>query len=312
MIQKQNNNNPERNALMERVFEKKWASFKRPVLNLKTKTLGKRPPPTGNWPSSFKLSPAKPSSSKHSESLDEQWKNWGKKRKQAPEPQPAWIAPPPTRVWFIDPMVDIRVRGYSRVSTGDIKKDLRKAGFDMTKIKNISQRDGVVIFTVMATYQQRFEEENLGLFQSMDQFSIHFVVEKEIFQLLIMGILKEVLSADNFSKDELYIIVYKDLMKVMLYKDEKETKVRDGYLSQINKTILDLTNLFHEKPLVFNPSFLIVKRELPKSSLKPQKNKKIQELEEPFQQPNNTFKNEQRPKTKRSKIMRVESLLNED
>ncbi|PVU96391.1 hypothetical protein BB559_002400 [Furculomyces boomerangus] len=178
MNQKQNNNNPERNALMERVFEEKWASFKRTVLNPKTNTLGeyqrlkktgleilqhpttggKRPPPTGNWPSSSKLSPPKQSSSKHLESLDKQWNNWGKKRKQAPEPQPAWITPPPTRVRFIDLMVDIRVRGYSRVSTGDIKKDFRKAGFDMTKIKNISQRN-VVIFTVMATYQQRFDEK---------------------------------------------------------------------------------------------------------------------------------------------------------
>ncbi|PVU95560.1 hypothetical protein BB559_002692 [Furculomyces boomerangus] len=90
---------------MERVFEKKWASFKRTVLNPKTNTLGeyqrlkktgletlqhpttggKRPPSAEN----SELSILKTSSFKHSISLDEQWNNWGKKRKQSPEPQPA-------------------------------------------------------------------------------------------------------------------------------------------------------------------------------------------------------------------------------
>ncbi|PWA02433.1 hypothetical protein BB558_001419 [Smittium angustum] len=153
-----------------------------------------------------------------------------------------------------------------------------------------------------------------------------FCCAKANFSTLDIGeYLGEILPAENFDKDE-QVQIQLGIRKSPANKDKE--KLNDGYLSQINRTILDLTSnfqikksivfdtsfgiedFFHKKPLAFDPSFLMVNREFPKSNKKPQKDKKIHELKEPFQQPTKSFKSNQNPKRKRNNFMRVESLLN--
>ncbi|PWA01709.1 hypothetical protein BB558_002176 [Smittium angustum] len=142
--------------------------------------------------------------------------------------------------------------------------------------------------------------------------------------------LGEISPTENISKNELYIAAHKGLTYLFFNDNKPKAEPSDGYLSQINRTVLDLTNnfqikksividtgfdikdFFPQKPSVFDPSFLVVNRGLPKSNPKPMKNKKIRDFVEPLQRPANIFENEQKSKRKRNNVMRVESLLNED
>ncbi|PVZ96496.1 hypothetical protein BB558_007628, partial [Smittium angustum] len=203
----------------------------------------KRPPPTGNLPSSFKLSPAKPSppkpppakpsSSKHLESLDKQWNNWGKKRKQAPEPQPAWITPPPTRVRFIDLMVDIRVRGYSRVSTGDIKKDLRKADIKTKASENNKKYEHLQDY--MKPFGISKHDLEPWVIPKYGSFFHSFCCGKGNFSTLDIG--------------EFYIVAYLEIRKSPTVKD-KGKRLNDGYISLMDKTIHYVTSNFYMKKSV--------------------------------------------------------------
>ncbi|PVU94364.1 hypothetical protein BB559_003024 [Furculomyces boomerangus] len=135
--------------------------------------------------------------------------------------------------------------------------------------------------------------------------------------------LGEILPADNTAQDELHIVAYKNIMRILPYKDKQETRTFDEYISQTNRTILDITNNFQikksividtdffiQKPLMFDPTSLVEIKKFRKSNSKPQKNIKNQKKEEPFQQSINSFKNKHKLKRRRNDTMRVEYLLN--
>ncbi|PWA00994.1 hypothetical protein BB558_002933 [Smittium angustum] len=139
-----------------------------------------------------------------------------------------------------------------------------------------------------------------------------------------------IITTVSVFQNELYSEAYKDFLKKLNQHEKQEEKLPNGYLSQITRTILDLTKglhikksivvdkgfdieyFYHKKPLVFDSSLLIVNRSFPENKSKIKRTLKSTSLGGSCEHSTKIFNNKNIPKKSRKNKMRLEYLLNKN
>ncbi|PVU94580.1 hypothetical protein BB559_002961 [Furculomyces boomerangus] len=139
-----------------------------------------------------------------------------------------------------------------------------------------------------------------------------------------------IITTVSVFQNELYSEAYKDSLKKLNQHEKQEEKLPNGYLSQITRTILDLTKglhikksivvdkgfdieyFYHKKPLVFDSSLLIVNRSFPENKSKIKRTLKSTSLGGSCEHSTKIFNNKNIPKKSRKNKMRLEYLLNKN